>query len=228
MATAPISWYRTPIDRDKLRELATRSDWKGLVHAGGFLTIYAVSVALNTWLYLQQLWVPLFIGCYLHSMFASFMGIEAAVHELSHGTVFKTKWLNAFSYRLFAFLTWNSYVHFKESHTRHHQLTYFRNLDREQQSDPVAVRWYDVVSWFTFDFKKFRKHVWTNINRASLPGYVTWPGFVASSRRIPRTGTRPSSPRARRLRRTGSVRRSVRRGVTNAHTLSFSSNQQAP
>lgn len=39
MATAPISWYRTPIDRDKLRELATRSDWKGLVHAGGFLII---------------------------------------------------------------------------------------------------------------------------------------------------------------------------------------------
>ncbi len=166
MANAPITWYRTPIDRDTLRQLAQRSDWKGLLHAGAFLLIYAGSVAVNTWFFLQGLWVPLIIGCYLHSMFASFMGIEAAVHELSHGTVFKTKWLNSFFYRLFAFLTWNSYVHFKESHTRHHQLTYFRTMDREQQSDPIAVRWHDVVSWFTFDYKKFRKHIWTNINHA--------------------------------------------------------------
>jgi fatty acid desaturase len=166
MSSAPISWYRTPIDKEKLRELTRKSDWKGLAHAGGFLTIYVGSLVLNTWLFLEQAWIPLIIGCYIHSVFASFMGIEAAVHELSHGTVFESKWLNSLFYRLFAFLTWNSFVHFKESHTKHHLSTYYRNLDREQQSDPISVRWYDVLSWFTFDYKKFRKHVWTNINHA--------------------------------------------------------------
>jgi fatty acid desaturase len=94
------------------------------------------------------------------------MGMEAAVHELSHGTVFRTRWLNEFFYRIFAFLTWNSYLHFKESHRRHHQFTYFRGLDREQQSDPIAVRWFHVVSWFTIDYMKIRKLLWTNLNHA--------------------------------------------------------------
>ena len=161
-----IHWYRTPIDRDRLRELTARSDLRGLLHAGSFLLIYLGSVALNTWLFLRGSWIALGIGCYLHCIFCGFIGMEAAVHELSHGTVFRTKWLNATFYRIFAFLSWNSYLHFKESHTRHHQFTYFRGLDREQQSDPIPVRWWDVLSWFTFDYKKFRKLIWTNLNHA--------------------------------------------------------------
>lgn len=166
MSGTQIFWYRTPIDRGRLRELARRSDLKGFLHAGSFLTIYLASVAANTWFFLNGYWVAMVAGCYLHSVFASFMGMEAAVHELSHGTVFRTKWLNELFYRVFAFLTWNSYIHFKESHVRHHQLTYYRGLDREQQSDPIEVRWHDIVSWFAFDWRKFRKLVWTNLNHA--------------------------------------------------------------
>jgi fatty acid desaturase len=80
--------------------------------------------------------------------------------------VFKTKWLNEMFYRVFAFLSWNSYVHFKESHKRHHLYTYYKRYDWEQRSNPIPFTTLDVVSWFLFDYKKFKQLMWTNLNHA--------------------------------------------------------------
>ncbi len=44
-------------------------------------------------------------------------------HELSHGTVFRSKWLNELFLRVFSFLGWYSFAHFGASHTRHHAYT---------------------------------------------------------------------------------------------------------
>lgn len=161
-----IQWYRTPIDRETLRELTKRSNGKALFHAGGFLLIYSASLAVNTYFFLNGLWVAMVVGCYLHSMFAGFLGMAASVHELSHGTAFASKRLNDAFYRVFAFLSWNSYVHFKESHKRHHLYTYYKRLDWEQRADPIPFRTRDVISWFLFDYKKFKQLLWTNINHA--------------------------------------------------------------
>lgn len=38
-ASTAIKWYRTPIPAGELRALNTRSDIKGLIQAGGFLTL---------------------------------------------------------------------------------------------------------------------------------------------------------------------------------------------
>ena len=46
-----------------------------------------------------------------------------AMHELGHGTVFKTKALNEFFTRLTGFLGWNNFQYFAESHSRHHRYT---------------------------------------------------------------------------------------------------------
>ncbi|TVQ37774.1 MAG: hypothetical protein EA384_11135 [Spirochaetaceae bacterium] len=166
MAGQMIAWYRTPIDRAKLRELTERSDARALAHALGFLLMYLASASLNVYLFLRGLWVPMVVGCYLHAIIVNYMGMGAAVHELSHRTAFKTKWLNEVFLHLFAFLTWNNQLHFKESHTKHHLYTYFREHDREQRSDPIAFGWLDVVSWFTFDIKKFKQFMWANLNHA--------------------------------------------------------------
>mgnify|MGYP006301774929 FL=1 len=164
--TAKISWYRTPIDRDKLRELTKRSDTKGLLHAGAFLLIYAGSIVANTYFAVNGLWVALAVGSYLHATFSGFLGMAASVHELSHGTAFKSKWLNEAFYRIFAFLSWNSYVHFRESHGYHHNYTYYKRYDWEQRSNPIPFSTTDVISWFLFDYKKFKQLMWTNINHA--------------------------------------------------------------
>jgi fatty acid desaturase len=45
------------------------------------------------------------------------------IHELGHGTVFRTRWLNALFERVFSFLMWMNFFMFDTSHVRHHQFT---------------------------------------------------------------------------------------------------------
>jgi fatty acid desaturase len=158
-----INWYRTPIDRELLKQLTERSDARGLLQAGSFLLIYIAIVFLSYYFFAQRLWVPMAAVSYLNCMFLGFVGMEAAVHELSHGTPFKTKWLNEFFYRLFCFLTWNNGLHFRVSHMKHHQYTVHRGLDKEVVLEPIHITWLDYVSWFTFDFKKFKMIMFPNI-----------------------------------------------------------------
>ena len=42
-----IPWYRCPVDREKLRELTTRSDLKGLYQALGHIALIAATGALT-------------------------------------------------------------------------------------------------------------------------------------------------------------------------------------
>jgi fatty acid desaturase len=121
-APAPaIGWYRSPIDGKVLRELCERSDWLGAVQTCGYIGILVLT---GTAAYLSvgrlPIWavVALFL---IHGMCCSF--IPAGFHELGHGTVFKTKFLNAIFLRLFAFLSWSNFEVFEASHARHHRYT---------------------------------------------------------------------------------------------------------
>lgn len=166
-STAPrIAWYRTPIDKQVLRELTRPNDTKAFLHAGSFLLIYVGTSAITLVLFLMELWAWMAIAAYVHSMFVGFVGMGAAVHELSHGTAFKNKKLNNFFFKTFAFLSWNSYFHFKESHRRHHQYTSFDLYDLERPTNPVPFSWIDIVGWFTIDFGYMKKLIWTNIQHA--------------------------------------------------------------
>ena len=103
-----IDWYRTPIDKDLLKRLTRRSDARGLLQAGGFLLIYLGTAFLSYYFFNRQWWIPMAAVIYINLVFHGFVGMEAAVHELSHGTPFKTQWLNELFYRLFCFLSWNN------------------------------------------------------------------------------------------------------------------------
>ena len=167
MATAnTIKFYRTPLDKEQLKELTQRSDLRGLAHAGGMLLIYLSTTSITLFFFLNQMWIPMVIAAYVHSMFHGFIGMGASVHELSHGTAFKTKWLNNFFYKLFAFLSWNSYFHFKESHRRHHMNTGFMDLDKEIPPEPIGFTKPQVIGWFLFDWAHFKNIMWTNLNHA--------------------------------------------------------------
>lgn len=164
--SSTIRWYRSPLAPEKLRRLTERSDWKGLVHAGSFFLIYCATTFLCLFFFLHRLWVPMVIAAYIHSVFNGFLGMGAAVHELSHRTAFRTRWLNELFFRLFAFLSWNSYFHFRESHVRHHMNTAFDQLDFEIPREPGKLRWNTVLGWFTFDWPMFRQLIRTNIAHA--------------------------------------------------------------
>lgn len=158
-----INWYKTPVSADVLKEMTGRSDFRGLLQAGSFLLIYIGLAFLGVYFFLEHIWIPMAAICYLHSIFSSYVGMEAAVHELSHGTPFKSQRLNEFFYRLFCFLTWNNAVHFRISHMNHHRLTMHRGLDKEVIVTPAPFGFWDRLSWVTFDVKKFRMIMFTNI-----------------------------------------------------------------
>src|SRR5687767_4812032 len=94
-----IKWYRSPVDPELLKRLSQRSDVGGFVQTLGYLGLYATTAALA--LYGAGVgtggrrWpVPLIVlVVFLHGTVCAFM--INGVHELGHGTVFRTRWLNA-------------------------------------------------------------------------------------------------------------------------------------
>jgi fatty acid desaturase len=125
----PIGWYRTPIPRDTLQALNCRSDARGLVQAGGYLAVLCCTGAATLWSAFSGHYLLTLPLLFLHGMCGSFS--INAVHELSHQTVFKSRWLNELFVRIFGFIGWNDWVWFKASHTNHHRYTLHPPRDGE-------------------------------------------------------------------------------------------------
>lgn len=125
-----VKWYRCPIEGRVLRELSRRDDLKGFAQAGGHLALFAATAALTYALWLQEMWLAFLAALFVHGTVASFwMGV--AGHELDHGTVFKTKWLNKFFLYLFSLVSWFDPFDYAASHTYHHRYTLHPEGDRE-------------------------------------------------------------------------------------------------
>lgn len=168
MAT-PIDWYRIPLEKETLRKFTQKSDLRGWLQAGTFLLVFLATTGLALWFFLEKWWVLMIVACYLHSFFEQMVGMSAAVHELSHGTPFKSKRVNEFFYTVFCFFTWNNPVHFRASHTYHHLYTVYRGQDKEVIKEPVKtlMNWPNYISWFTFDYSWF----WTLVKTTVLQAF---------------------------------------------------------
>ncbi len=125
-----VQWYRSPIDPKRFRELSTRSDLKGWFQAGGHLAIFILTGTLVFYFWYQQAWLAFLVALFVHGTVASFFG-GTAPHELGHGTVFRTKWLNKFFLYLFSLLSWWDPFDYASSHTYHHRYTLHPEGDRE-------------------------------------------------------------------------------------------------
>ncbi len=112
-----------------MKELHRRSDFRAWLQTLGYLGTLGVTagVALYSSLHWPIGFTLLFV--FLHGMLCAFH--INAVHELGHGTVFKTKSLNVFFTRLFSFFGWINYEMFNTSHMRHHRYTLHQPDDLE-------------------------------------------------------------------------------------------------
>ena len=127
--TFKVNWRRCPIEPAKIRELTARSDIEGWLQTGGFILLMAAT-GTATWLFFdRQMWVGFALALFAHGTVDSF--IASGTHELSHGTVFKTKWLNTFFLYFLALISWFNPRDFKLSHTYHHLYTLHPRADRE-------------------------------------------------------------------------------------------------
>ncbi len=125
-----VAWYRCPIEHAKLRELSKRSNLQGWFQAGGHLTLFIGTGLLTYYLWSQQIWLGFAITLFFHGTVASFLS-GVAPHELGHGTVFRTKWLNKFFMYLFSLISWWDPFDYASSHTYHHRYTQYADGDRE-------------------------------------------------------------------------------------------------
>ncbi len=124
-----VNWRRCPIESRQIRELTARSDLQGFVQTIGFLLILGAT-GTATWLFFDhRMWVGFAVALFLHGTVDSF--IASGTHELSHGTVFKTRALNTFFLYALALISWFNPRDFKLSHTYHHLYTLHPRADRE-------------------------------------------------------------------------------------------------
>ena len=119
-------WFSCKIDRKTLKLLTKRSDGPPLRHFGLWLGLLVLSgvagfLTWGTW------WcvIPFAVYGVLYS------AADHRAHELSHGTPFKTRWINEALYQLAAFMTLHEGYYWRWSHSRHHTHTIIVGRDPE-------------------------------------------------------------------------------------------------
>ena len=125
-----VRWYRCPIEPAKLRELMQRSDLQGAFQTLGHLGLWAACGAATAWFFTHGMWLPFALALWCQGTVGTFIR-GLGTHELGHGTVFRTKWLNGFFLVPMSMLTWWSYHEYAMSHTYHHRYTLYPEGDRE-------------------------------------------------------------------------------------------------
>jgi fatty acid desaturase len=119
-------WFSPKIDRKQLKQLMRRSDAAGLRHFAPWVVLLVGSgtAAYVTW---GTLWCLPAFAAYgiLYAM------SDHHAHELSHGTPFRTRWLNEALYHLNAFMTLHEGHYWRWSHSRHHTETLIVGRDPE-------------------------------------------------------------------------------------------------
>lgn len=144
---------RDLVDAGTLRRLCVASDLAGARQAASHLAAVGLSGTL-LWLTWGTLWaVPVFA---LHGMLLNFL--YAGQHELSHGTVFRTRWLNEWVGRAFGFVVFYPRTFDQVQHMAHHRYTQDWDRDGELERDHYTLRSYIVwMSGLTYWYTRWRR-----------------------------------------------------------------------
>ncbi len=132
---------RRLIAPERLRALMQRSDLRGAFQLGSHAGAIVLSGAA-LWTLWGTWWaVPVFM---VHGVLLNFL--YAGQHELSHGTVFATRWPNVLAGRIIGFLMIFPRDFDKIQHWAHHQHTQDWEKDGELVREPYTLRSY--LLWF--------------------------------------------------------------------------------
>lgn len=124
---AAAQWYHTDVPRKDMKALMQRSDVPAIRDTVIWLGLMVVFAATACWLY-PSLWsIPLLLAYGVLYGSAS----DSRWHECSHGTAFRTQWMNQWVYQIACFMIMRNPVTWRWSHTRHHTDTYIVGRDPE-------------------------------------------------------------------------------------------------
>ena len=138
-----LAAQREIISRGRLKPFTKRTDRHGLIYLGGHMSIifgtgYLVYLATGTgWL------IP---AISLHGVVLGHL--FAPMHECSHGTAFRTRWLNETVHWITGILVVWPPTYFRYDHTGHH--THAQELGKDPQFVlPSPSSWMDYVYYVT-------------------------------------------------------------------------------
>jgi len=126
---AETTWYACPVSKDSMRELLSRRDgpavrdtilWFALILGSGWAG-FRLWQAGSWWAI-----VPFMVYGVLYASTS-----DSRWHESSHGTAFKTDWLNNVLYEIASFMVMRESTVWRWSHTRHHSDTIIVGRDPE-------------------------------------------------------------------------------------------------
>ncbi|MBJ2153024.1 MULTISPECIES: fatty acid desaturase [Rhodobacterales] len=126
------------ISRSKLKELRARSNGPGLVNLAVHISALAVTGFL-VWLASGNLWlqIPAMV------LYGTIIVLTfAPLHECSHGTAFRSRWLNYLVGIAIATATLRPFLYFKYRHAAHHTYTQHDDLDPDIVPFPTSLREY--------------------------------------------------------------------------------------
>ena len=127
LGLADAEWYQSPVPRFEMRKLLVRKNgpairdtliWFTLIIGSGYLVFL--------W---WGSWFALFPYIIYSVLYASTS--DSRWHESSHGTAFKTDWMNNALYEIASFMVFRQSTVWRWSHSRHHSDTIIRGRDPE-------------------------------------------------------------------------------------------------
>ena len=179
---ADAKWYATPVPKEQMRALLERRDgpavrdtllWFALLLASGL----AALALWGTWWAI----IPFLIYGALYASTS-----DSRWHESSHGTAFKTDWMNNALYEIASFMVMREAVVWRWSHARHHSDTIIVGRDAEIAFPrPIAIvgsilKFFSIPTFFKY-FQTLLLHVrgkMTPAERTFIPeaefGKVIW------------------------------------------------------
>ena len=129
LGLAEADWYQSPLPRATMRKFLERRDGPAIRDTLLLLAIlgatgYATIALWGSW------WAVI-----PYLIYAVFYGTssDSRWHECSHGTAFKTDWMNNVVYEVASFMVMRESVVWRWSHTRHHSDTIIVGRDPEIQ-----------------------------------------------------------------------------------------------
>ena len=120
-------WYQTEIPRKEMKAFMQRSDQPAirdtLILFGSMFIFAGIGISLMPSWWATPFWLVYGV------LYGSAM--DSRWHECSHGTAFKTRWMNEWLYQIACFMMVRNPVSWRWSHTRHHTDTIIVGRDPE-------------------------------------------------------------------------------------------------
>ena len=150
---AEATWYRSPVARDDMRQLLVRRDGPAIRDCLIYFGLIGL-FAYATFALWGSAWalIPMMLYGVLYASAS-----DSRWHEASHGTAFKTDWLNNALYEVASFMVLRESVPWRWSHTRHHSDTIIVGRDPEiavpRPPNPVQM------ALKFINFQAFRRYI---------------------------------------------------------------------